>query len=177
MARIEDSAADTLSRRLATASTGSEKYDVLHELGHQGNAQWAAAVEPYLESPSDPMLARLALEVLCVHWRLANEYRDHIVRFLQGIGWYNEEDVRQIAVYAAGEMLAHAQDRELLALLVRLAETDDRDTLVRDDALFALARAAGYPWQALPSVSQGLSPESELGRRVLHWAHDQLSHS
>ena len=82
-ARSPGPSIETAASRLRDRAHAS--YDDLLLVGRSGLPRHAVLVEPYLESPSDPMMARLALQTLCSSFDLAPRYRDAIERFLRKV--------------------------------------------------------------------------------------------
>ena len=155
-----------VAERLSRAGDDEDRYTMLQIVGEAGDKQHRALVERFLDSPDDPMLARLALEILGHYWGEADRYLDHIRRFLRGVDWDDEDDVRQMALFRAGDYLAKKPDRELLELLIRAVERSD-DDVMRGSAYLALARAFGIEWKDLPSSSRTFDVDAELQRTGL----------
>ena len=120
-----------------------ERYDGLLIIGRTRVATYAPLVETHLECPEDPMVARLALQILCRYFGLGSRYRDVVERFLRKVDWDDEDDVRSMAIGCAGTLLAQQEDRALLSLLLATFRDEDDRTIIRRFAYEALAEAVG----------------------------------
>jgi hypothetical protein len=120
-----------------------ERYDGLLVIGRTRLVTYAPLVETYLDCPEDPMLARLALQILCRYFGLGLRYRDAIERFLRKVDWDDEDDVRTMAIGCAGTLLAQHEDRPLLSLLLATYRDEEEGRIMRRFAYEALAEAVG----------------------------------
>ena len=134
---------------LADGRGGAETYRLLYVLGRSRAYQYENLVAAFLDYREDPMVARLALQILCNFWARARQYRDAIARFLDGADWDALGDVRQIAISAAGELLSASRDCGLLARLIRLSDPAHDDELERRIAVEAIARSTGLTRQQI----------------------------
>lgn len=160
------------SRRLTTAEVESlvaaledpdfdgDRYSVIHALGKGAPPTARVLLEHELEDPTDPMVARIALQTLCSFWGLSDLYRDEVLRFLTGVEWDEDRDVQQMAASIAGEMLRNAHDAQLLRVLLELFDNTGDEDVLHADAYFALCRAMGRDWSDLPPAGKVLRPAS-----------------
>jgi hypothetical protein len=146
---------DELKRALPSLSEGEEIYDALFVIGKAGGPEDAAIMEHYLDYPGDPMLTRLALQVLCNWWGLQREYRTELLRFVAGVKWDLEDGgyVRLVAISATGELARESHDRPAIAALMTVYASDGEPDAFRRAAYSALLRAAGKAWAEVPGVS------------------------
>lgn len=151
---LQDSDAKRVAAELTSPVTQHDRYTLIHILGKAGRREYRAIIEGYLESPEDPMLAKIALETLCSYWNEAVSYRSQVLRFCRGVHWDTEDDVKLIAISAAGEILRENQDEVLLTQLLHLCSPEQSNAVVPMAAESALLRAAGVEWHALPAVSR-----------------------
>ena len=158
-----------VARELATG-TADDAYTAIHVLGLMRATEHEKLVAAFLDTPDDPMLARIALQVLCSHWRMAGRYRDRIARFSRGVDWDYDEDVRIAAISAGGELLRESPDKALLTLLLTLFRSEVESHMTRQAAYLALARAAGVDWTQLPPASRTLDLVTGVDPTVLRWA-------
>lgn len=165
--RLSPEELDLVKAELLDPESTEERYRLLYILGRGGDPSLLPVVEPFLDSPDEPMLARLALEILCHMWDLYDRYRDEIIRFIIGVSWDEDEDVKLMAISCAGSLVQEHPDPELIRLLIWVAESPDEDDVNTQVALRALARATGFAWSDLPQVSAGLPADSDLGRAIL----------
>jgi hypothetical protein len=118
------------------------------------------------------MLARLALQILSIFWGLKHEYIAEVRKFLKGTEWDSEEDVRQVAIQVAGEILRTSDDHELLSLLCELVERKEENPYLSQDAYRALGRAAGLEWNEVPAASRTF--EVPADDEMIQAAHTRL---
>lgn len=60
-----------------------DRYDALFVIGKAGITRHEDLVESYLDSPDDPMLARLAIQILCNWWGVSA----HATHLASGSSW------------------------------------------------------------------------------------------
>jgi len=126
-------------------------YEHILVLGRACATQFREDVESFLTCEDDPMLARLALQVLCCYWDLAQEYASEIKQFVSKIDWDEDEDVRVMAVSCSVSLLASAQHNDLLTEVYRIATDTREDAVIRQAAYEALAISAGKNILELPT--------------------------
>lgn len=160
--------------RVVAAGTSRDRYTAIHVLGLMRATEHEELVATFLDCSNDPMLSRIALQVLTAHWGLSQKYRDRIRQFCRGVPWDTDGDVRLAALTAAGELARETGDREIVALLLGILDGESEPDVVRQSAYFALARAAGRDWSELPLASRKLKLDSELDAEVLGWANRSL---
>ena len=152
------------------AGIAKDPYTAIHVLGLMNSVEHEQVVAKYLRSSDDPMVARIALQVLSANWGLAERYRDAIEEFSRGVAWDEDGDVRLAALSAAGELARGSNDARLVALLLSVLDDEGNSRLVRQAAYFGLARAAGKEWSELPPASRTLDVVNDLDASVLGWA-------
>jgi hypothetical protein len=145
---------DQVARELQSESPATDRYTLLHILGRAGAVAHRRLVERFLESASDPMLAQMAMHILCNYWDMSDQYLDELIRFVRGVPWDVDGDVRRTALSDAGEYLRSHEDPRLLHAIVQVFENATEGQGMREAAYIALARAAGRDWQALPSAAR-----------------------
>ncbi|MFF5971386.1 hypothetical protein ACFY7C_07630 [Streptomyces sp. NPDC012769] len=119
-------------------------YTALHVVGLAGSPAQAPAVRQYLRNPSDPMLSRLALQVLGDYWGMSSELLPELRSFLAGVDWDADGDVRDIAISITGRHLRKARGpADLAQILMNIADDDSEFDLAREAALRALATGLG----------------------------------
>jgi hypothetical protein len=143
-----------------------DPYVLLEIVGEAGGKELAKSVEPFLDWPGDPMVAMLALEILTT-WGLFRGYRDRIIELMQGVPWDVENDVRQVAITAAGEALRQQKDVPLLQRLIDIAEDKRESSSIRGQAIASLGRAEGKSWKEVPNPSDEIPPEGQFARVIL----------
>jgi len=104
-------------------------------------------ITPFLACEQDPDLIGLALKVLCLWWRMAGEFREEILGYMDK-RWEGAGDVRQTAVSCAGECLRQTSDREILHALNRIIDTEEREW--RQAAFRSVLDAIGRDSQESP---------------------------
>lgn len=167
--RGPNSRVDELVGALASPDATTNVFACLHELGHRGSPANEPTVAKYLCFPSDPMVSRMAIEVL-TQWGVVERHRSRIEEYLRPIAWDPDDVVRQAAIYASGEILRSGSDASLLAHLLEIAENPAERELIREDSIRALARGHGQDWSEMPSASRredvGSNWSSEVLRRA-----------
>ena len=131
-----------------------DDYDNLLIIGRAGATQYRNDVEKFLKCPDDPMLSRLALQVLCRYWGLADDYALDIHRFVTGVDWDEDDDVRLMAISCSDSLLASPQHRNLLRDIYRIATDTNEEDTVRQAAYAALAISTGVSPTDMPSPAK-----------------------
>src|SRR3954453_6570321 len=148
---------------------GINRHGLLEIVGWSGGKQYEELGASYLECPSDYMLSRLALQILCGHWGLSAKYVEEIRRFLAGVPWDAIGMVRLVAISEAGEYLRLHADPDLARRLWEFASAPDEwleeyEVAVPSDekeaALKALARALGDSYGKVIGVPGSQSKET-----------------
>jgi len=135
-------------------TTDRDRYTGLHILGVAQARQYRSLLEQYLEDPSDPMLARIAILGLARYWNEPEPYLDYIARAVDGQEWDYLDDVQLAAISIAGDYLRDHDNPELLRTLIGKAEAAPRGTGIRNATLDALARALGLAWPEIARREQ-----------------------
>ncbi len=143
-----------LLTELHEANSPADKYSIIRVLGRQADRRYEDYIVPFLDSPEDPMLARIALQVLTKDWGLAGKYRSFLHRFARGVPWDGDNDVRAVALSALGEHMRANPDPEGMGVLLSIFEGEGGPQTIRESAYFALARAVGRSWDQLPSAAR-----------------------
>lgn len=138
-----------VARALSTNIRGRDQYTLLFILGRSGALQYEYLVAKYLEHRSDPMLVRVALEVLCDDWNKAASYRDKVEQFIRGVSWDSGGHVRLLAISIAGEMMRVGTDKRFLRLLMDIFDDPEERYLIKEAAYSAMARAIGKEWKEI----------------------------
>jgi hypothetical protein len=147
-----------------------QRYTALHIVARAGGPKYEALVARYLESPDQPMLARLALMALCEWMELAGKYKAELLRFMRWVSWDVGDDVRQIALSLAGNVVGQTGDAELLAALLEIAADTAELPITRDNAVRALAVALGEETESMPPATRVLDPDSDWATRIVQRA-------
>ena len=93
---------DAVAEALRSGDQSLDLYTLLLALGRTMATRHRTVVESFLDAESDPMLARLALQILCKFWSESERYLPWIERALAGLDWDTDDDVRQMATSIAG---------------------------------------------------------------------------
>lgn len=165
-----------VGEELASSGENSDKYTLIHILGRAGAVDYEPDVAKHLHYQFDPLVARMALQVLCSYWNRANDYLSDIEKFLRGVEWDEDEDVRLAALSIAGE-LARDGDLRFVPLLIQIFSDPCENEIVRQAAYFALARASGLDWCELPPASRRMNLQKEVDARVVDWMKRQAGAS
>lgn len=135
-------------------ASSKDPYEGLLVLGRAEAKQYRGLVEGYLDASDNPMLARLALQILCRYWDLTEQYLCQIMTFMEGVDWDEEDDVRLMAIGCAGSFLLNHSCKPLLAALLRIFHDTNERQLIREVAYRALAESTGVPILRLPPASR-----------------------
>jgi hypothetical protein len=162
---------DQVVASIKDPATKADPYTLLHIIGRAMDTSHEDLVVSYLECPEDPMLSRLALQILCDYWGLMSKYISYVRKFLSGVEWDVEDDVRQIAASIAGEFVRTTTwDRDLFRALLDIATNEDDLPEMRVTAIVSLSRALGYGWDDIPSITSKTNPDDEWYRNMLDQA-------
>jgi hypothetical protein len=163
-----------VAERLSESAGSHDAYTLIHILGCARATQYEKLVQRFLNSPSDPTVARIALQTLCNYWGKAGNYRAEVLAFLRGIAWDVDDEARLAALSIAGEFLRISFEGSLLEEVIRVWENEKHSPIVRQAAYFALSRARGANWNELPPASRQLDLKA-VDLRVVEWAKNQLA--
>jgi hypothetical protein len=174
LGEISEDEVRKVAEELASSAPGTDRFTLLQILGEAQAKSFRALIERYLESPDDPMLARLALEILCLYWGEPRRYLAELRRFVGGVAWDKQSDVRQVAILLSGNYLRSNSDPVLLRAILDILEDPAESTVIRGDAYLALGRAMGRDWNSLPSATTAFDPATQLDGRLLEEAKARL---
>ncbi len=107
-------------------------------------------VKSYLEYKNDPMISKLSLQILCKYWGQTSHYKNYIIKFIRGVDWDIDEDVKIMAIGCAGNYLKDNVDIELLQEIYLVFIKDD-DEINRAAAYKGLALACRVDMTNFPS--------------------------
>jgi hypothetical protein len=146
-----------------------DPYDALLIIGRSGATQYRGTVERYLAGSKGPMVARLALLVLCGYWGLASDYKTDLEAFVRKVAWDEDDDVRLLAISIVGKLLADQDDCRLLRLIVGIFndQSESKPQILREAAYCALALASGKSREELPAASRHFDIERGLDPDVV----------
>jgi len=151
-----------------------DRYTLLHILGRAGDRSYRSLVERFLHDQDDPMIARLALQILCSFWGETGRYLEEVLQFIQWVPWDDEEYIRLVAISAAGEYLRVHTEPRVLRALIRIFENEEEDHLTRQGAYRALARAVRRDWDQLPAATRLLDLTTQSDPLILQLAKERL---
>lgn len=131
-----------------------DRYDVLFVIGKAGDTRYEDLVASCMDSPDDPMLARLAIQILGNWWGIGARHTVRIREFVLGVPWDVETGgyVRAVAITSAGRIVREHADLQLLAALLQVFDHDESGDM-RRQAYSALLRAAGLEWSMIPGTA------------------------
>jgi hypothetical protein len=173
--RLSQEEIDQVARELQSERPAADRYTLLHILGRAGAVTQRSLVERFLHSVDDPMLAQMALHILCNYWDMPGQYLDDLIRFVRGVSWDTDGDVRFTALADAGEYLRLHEEPRLLREVLHVFEDAAEAQGVREAAYVALARAMGRDWQALPSAARHFDLERAIDPAILSEAKRRLA--
>jgi hypothetical protein len=115
------------------------------------------------------MVLALVLDILCNDWSLADRYMSYVERFIGGVDWDRDDDVRAIAMSIAANRIRSGRDRQLLSQLIEIADDSNQASELRAWAYFCIGRAMDEDWAKRLGFTHQVpmeagSPESLLSR-------------
>lgn len=165
-----------LEEVVSSLQKGSDDpYYLLLIIGRAGARDFRWLVERYLQPSDDPMLARLAIQILCSYWGLAAQYREILERFIRKVPWDNDDDARLMAISCAGYLLAEEEDQTLLSLLFAIFHDESELQIIREAAYHALGIAAGKKPNELPPASRHFDLRQDIDHRIIDRITERLS--
>lgn len=153
-------------------------YTLLHILGKAGAIQHRVLLEQFLNYPKDPMISKIALQSLCDYWGLYRYYLEQIKAFIRGVEWDDGEQVKIIALSAAGTYIQESGDKSFLKVLLDVYDNEKEDDLNRSFAYEVITRTMGVKSKDLPSVRElaTLSPDF-INQEIIERARQEFSNS
>lgn len=127
----------------------AELYRLIYILGRANASHYKNLVESFLFYPQDPMISKISLQVLCDCWAMEGRYLSELKKFVKGVDWDADEDVRIIAISSSGEYLRENHDKDLLTILVNIFENSEENEVIQECVYSALARASRQEWNDL----------------------------
>lgn len=164
---LEAAAVEAIANELAITSDADRAIFLMELLGRAGATHKRDLVEEFLRATHDPLLVRSALHVLSAHWDMTSAFAREIEGFVRGRDWDDWDDVRLVAINAAGEHLRQQRDPGLLTALMDVFDDIERSATVRNAAYGALARALGRELQPTTAIDFDLEREEDCEVRVL----------
>ncbi|MEW6363200.1 MAG: hypothetical protein AB1714_01025 [Acidobacteriota bacterium] len=162
---------DDVARVLTTARDENlSEYTLLHIIGRGFSLKHEELVVSFLERKDDPMLVRLALQILCHFWGKTEKYLATVKEYLHGAPWDEDDDVKLMAISITGEYLRKKPEADLLRRLLHLFRDAAEERITREAAYCAMARAYGWGWQEIPRASRHFDLEKDTDKEVLEWA-------
>ncbi len=156
-----------VAHELENPASETDPYTLLHILGRAEAKSHTKLVEHFLNQRDDPMVAHLALQILCGFWGYCSRYLSDVSRFIDGVPWDPDEEIRSGAISAAGEYLRATEHPELINKLLAIFENENESQGAREDAYLALARAVGRNWSELPPASRHFDLVSDTDLSVI----------
>jgi hypothetical protein len=154
---------------LRNGDTGSDPYTLIHVLGRANARDQERLIADFLEASDDPMLVRIALQVLGSFWGMTAKYFPQVLKFAGGEEWDEDGAVRLLALELLGEHCATQLVPEALAVLLDAYTDPSSERAIRDASYLALARASGRAPKDLPSAARPIPPD-QIDQTVLDWA-------
>jgi hypothetical protein len=119
-------------------------FALIHDAGEEGFIEARPIIETYLRH-SEAALREISLSVLTLHWQL-HEHRTTVEQMAVTDA---SDDVRRLALYALGSLLAGSRDRKALGFLLRFVVPEERWD-IREAAYTSLLRILGADVATLP---------------------------
>ncbi len=142
-------------------------YTLLLALGRAEAFQHQAVVEKFLVYPDNPMMARLALQILCKYWDRGQNYLEHIKGAADGFTWDDEDDVRLMAISCLGYVFTQNKKVDLLRSLYEMWKDEAADRMVRESSYLAMGEALGYSPSQLPPASRHFDVNKDIDHELI----------
>lgn len=165
---------ESVADELRHGSDEADPYTLLHIIGRSGEKSYRSIIEYYLNQKIDPMLARLALQILCDFWEEAEGYVDDLVSFAQGVPWDGEDEIRLTALSLAGEYLRSHQNPWLLQKLINIVEDINEREIIRESAYEGLSRAMQHEWGEILSTTSNVDFDMIKDSTIINSAKNRL---
>lgn len=160
---------DAAARRL-TMGESTDSYEDLLAIGRSGIVKYRPLVESFIENPSDPMLASLALSILTVHWGVhfgfLEDYAVIVERYAKGVEWDVGRDVQSASLSASAYLIDKPKYMGLLSIVVSTYKNTEENECIRDEAYQALALSTGVDIRRFLTAS-GRSREKDNCEQVM----------
>ncbi|HET9240598.1 MAG TPA: hypothetical protein VFO10_25260 [Oligoflexus sp.] len=151
----------------AIRSEEGDTYTLLLALGRAWGVQNKDLVEKYLVCPENPMLSRLAIQILCKYWDLGQNFLAHIQEAANGFEWDDEDDVRLMAISCLGYIYTQNKQTELLRQLYDIWNDEAQDKMARESSYLAMGLAIGYGYDQLPPASRHFDVRKDIDPEVI----------
>jgi hypothetical protein len=158
---------DHVAHALQTNEPDADRYTLLHIIGRSNAIRHRVLVEKYL-TDDDPMLVRLALQILCSYWGESSRYIEKIRMFASGNPRDPDDDVRLVALSIAGEYLRGHEDSDLARIVLRSFQDVEQGRNVREVAYRSICRAVGLEWHDIPASTRHFDLNREVRSDVLN---------
>lgn len=135
-------------------SGSGELYENLLTIGRGSEYSYRSVVERYLDYPQDPMVTRLAVQILCRYWGLTHEYVDRLEGFIKGVSWDDDGDIRTMAISCCDRLIAQPKYKNILKMIIDIFESSEETQVDRQAAYEALAIAFGVNINDIPSPAR-----------------------
>jgi len=145
-------------------------YTVIHAIGKAELKQYKEKLESFLDYPREPLISAITVKVLCGFWELTDQYIDVILKFIQGVEWDEDEDVKLESLNVIGNYLINNKVPHIIQLILETFENEDNFNAVRSAAYISLGRAFGKTWHELPLASKPMNFDTDVDFAVLNQA-------
>lgn len=169
--RLNPSEVEEVLARVENADPRDDVYRLIYALGR--GVSWSEradhAVARYVGS-DDPMLTRVALQVLCTLWGRYEAYANELIAFARG--GRSDDPEGDVLVYAAGvlgDLYARTSDDRVIDLLFDIAADDASKAIVRRSAVNSLAIAAGESVTVRTHDDEAQRLERDLATEIERW--------
>lgn len=137
-----------LSVFIGTSVNDNDLYYPLLILGKAGGPEYSSTVEQFISS-TNPMIARLSLQILCQFWGLTDRYLNYALRALGRPPSDDNDTVRQMAIFILGDYLASNKESGIIVNILRIFDDEHQPYSIILAAYAALALAIGREWLEL----------------------------
>jgi hypothetical protein len=137
-------------------------YTAVHIAGKAEMFDCEQYVANLLECKNNPMVSALSLRVLCSYWGKTETYLGFVKKFVLGVEWDVDDDVRIAAIGLSGEYLKTQKDIELYKALKEIFLDEEEFNAVRSAAYSAIGRSFGYEYKDLPPANRFMDFNSDV---------------
>lgn len=151
-----------------SASNEPDLYTVIHAIGKAELTQYQDKLEEFLDYPKDPFVSVITIKVLCGFWGLTEKHIDVVLKFLKGVDWDEDEDVRLESLNIIGQYLFKKKTPHVYKLVLDIFEDESNFNAIRSAAYSALGKSIGKTWEELPPASKPMNFDTDVDFSIIN---------
>lgn len=150
---------EKLLKDLESGSFSDERkiYTIIHILGEGRYYKAKKIIEKFLNHDSYS-LRFIALNVLCLHWRL----KEHSKTCIDFIKHEKDEDNRRLAVNCLGAIYFDTKNKKILGFLLKLFQNKKENDIFRESAYNSILDLLGVPYSQRSFIGHEFNPEKDV---------------